>query len=162
MQFDGVVISDWCAVSELIPHGIAADEKEAAVLALNAGVDIDMASPVYLKNLKELAEQKRIDEKQIDESVLRILTLKNKLGLFENPYKDGSEADEKELLLCASHREAARDCAEKSFVLLKNEDSFLPLKKGKRIRCLHRDLLRTISCCTAPGPSLGMSRTVLP
>ena len=131
MQFDGVVISDWCAVSELIPHGIAADEKEAAVLALNAGVDIDMASPVYLKNLKELAEQKRIDEKQIDESVLRILTLKNKLGLFENPYKDGSEADEKELLLCASHREAARDCAEKSFVLLKNEDSFLPLKKGK-------------------------------
>ena len=131
MQFDGVVISDWCAVSELIPHGIAADEKEAAVLALNAGVDIDMASPVYLKNLKELAEQKRIDEKQIDESVLRILTLKNKLGLFENPYKDGSEADEKELLLCVSHREAARDCAEKSFVLLKNEDSFLPLKKGK-------------------------------
>ena len=76
MQFDGVVISDWCAVSELIPHGIAADEKEAAVLALNAGVDIDMASPVYLKNLKELAEQKRIDEKQIDESVLRILNFK--------------------------------------------------------------------------------------
>ena len=131
MQFDGVVISDWCAVSELIPHGIAADEKEATVLALNAGVDIDMASPVYLKNLKELAEKNRIDEKQIDESVLRILTLKNKLGLFENTYKDGSEADEKELLLCASHREAARDCAEKSFVLLKNEDSFLPLKKGK-------------------------------
>ncbi len=131
MLFDGVLISDWCAVSELIPHGIAADEKEAAALALNAGVDIDMASPVYLKNLKGMVKQKLIDERLIDEAVLRILTLKNRLGLFENPYKDGSEEDENKLLLCTAHRQQARDCAEKSFVLLKNEDGFLPLNREK-------------------------------
>ena len=131
MQFDGVLISDWCAVAELLPHGIAADEKEAAALALDAGVDIDMASPIYIKNLKGMVENNMIDEKRIDESVLRILTLKNKLGLFENPFKDGSETAEEALLLCAPHRKAARDCAEKSFVLLKNDDSFLPLKKEK-------------------------------
>lgn len=131
MQFDGVLISDWCAVAELLPHGIAADEKEAAALALDAGVDIDMASPIYIKNLKDMVENNMIDEKQINESVLRILTLKNKLGLFENPFKDGSETAEEALLLCASHRKAARDCAEKSFVLLKNDDSFLPINKEK-------------------------------
>ena len=129
MNFEGTVISDWCAVSELLPHGIAADEAEAAALALKAGVDIDMASPVYIKNLKEMVRQHLIDENLIDEAVRRVLTLKNRLGLFENPYKDGSEAEEEALLLCGPHRDAARDCAEKSFVLLKNEQDFLPIKK---------------------------------
>lgn len=129
MNFEGLVISDWCAVSELLSHGIAADEEEAAALALRAGVDIDMASPVYLKNLKEMVRQHRIDEKLIDEAARRVLTLKNKLGLFENPYKDGSEVAEETLILCKQHRAAARDCAEKSFVLLKNEQDFLPIKK---------------------------------
>lgn len=131
MNFNGVLISDWCAISELLPHGIAADEKEAAALALHAGVDIDMASPVYIKNLKEMVEQRIIDEKLIDESVRRVLSLKNDLGLFENPCKDGSEAEEERLILCEAHRAAARSCAEQSFVLLKNEHDFLPLKDEK-------------------------------
>lgn len=128
MNFNGVLISDWCAISELLPHGIATDEKEAAALALHAGVDIDMASPIYIKNLKEMVKQRIIDEKLIDESVRRVLSLKNDLGLFENPCKDGSEAEEERLILCEAHRAAARSCAEQSFVLVKNEHDFLPLK----------------------------------
>ncbi len=129
MCFNGVLISDWAAVNELIFHGIAADEKEAALLAIRAGVDIDMASPIYIKHLKQLVEQGMLPEELIEESTLRVLTLKNRLGLFENPYKDANEKDEQELLLCEAHREAARKCAEESFVLLKNEDSILPLHK---------------------------------
>ncbi len=129
MGFSGVLISDWAAINELIIHGIAEDAGQAAELAMNAGVDIDMASPIYLKHLKTLIEQNIISEALIDEAVLRILTLKNRLGLFENPYKDASEADEKEFILCQAHRDAARMCAENTFVLLKNEDQFLPLQK---------------------------------
>lgn len=126
MGFDGVLISDWAAVQELIVHGIAEDGTEAAALGIRAGVDIDMASPVYIKNIKGLINQGRLNVAQIDEAALRVLQLKNKLGLFENPYKDASVEDEKTLLLCQEHREAARDCARKSFVLLKNEGQ-LPL-----------------------------------
>lgn len=131
MGFDGVLISDWMAVAELIPHGVAANNQQAAELAIHAGVDIDMASPIYVKNLKSLIEQDIIPLTLIDEAVLRILTLKNNLGLFENPYKDASETDEQELALCEDHRNAARECAEKTFVLLKNDDDFLPLGKDK-------------------------------
>ena len=127
MGFSGMVISDWSAVAELIPHGIARDEKEAAYLALRAGVDMDMSSPVYIKNLKALVEAGKIPLQWIDEAVLRVLTLKNKLGLFENPFKDLDENEESALHLCEAHRQAARKCAEKSFVLLKNEGSLLPL-----------------------------------
>lgn len=133
MGFDGVLISDWAAVAELIAHGIAEDAPQAAELAIQAGVDIDMSTAVYIKNLKVLVEEGRISQALIDEAVLRVLTLKNDLGLFENPGKDGSEEDENALFLCSAHREAARDCAEKSFVLLKNKDSFLPLKQEESV-----------------------------
>lgn len=131
MGFQGVLISDWAAVAELVPHGIVEDDRQAAVLAMEAGVDIDMASPVYIKNLKELVLSGSIPESLLDEAVLRVLTLKNRLGLFENPMKDASETDEQNLLLCPGHRSLARECAEKSFVLLKNEENFLPLNKEK-------------------------------
>lgn len=133
MGFDGVLISDWAAIQELIVHGIAEDAPQAATLALNAGVDIDMATPVYIKNLKALVEQGKVSQTLIDEAALRVLMLKNKLGLFENPYKDASEADEASLLLCESHREAARACAEKTFVLLKNEGELLPLSREETV-----------------------------
>lgn len=132
MGFDGVLISDWAAVAELIVHGVAADGAEAARLGIQAGVDIDMASPVYIKNIQTLLDQGKLDEAQINEAALRVLQLKNKLGLFENPYKDASEADEEALLLCDAHREAARTCAEKSFVLLKNENQ-LPLNPAETV-----------------------------
>lgn len=133
MGFDGVVISDWAAVAELMVHGIAEDAPQAAELSMNAGVDIDMATSVYIKNLKTLVENGTLSEAAIDEAALRVLTLKNDLGLFESPCKDGSEADEQALLLCDAHRALARDCAEKSFVLLKNEDNLLPLSKDETV-----------------------------
>lgn len=133
MGFAGVLISDWAAVGELIPHGIAQDEAQAAELAMKAGVDVDMATGVYARNIKGLLQSGRLDEALIDEAVLRILILKNDLGLFENPFKDASEEDEDTLLLCQEHRRAAQDCAIKSFVLLKNETDFLPLKQQETI-----------------------------
>ena len=128
MGFDGVVISDWMAVQELVEQGIAANVKEAAKLAIEAGVDIDMASPCYVGALAELVRCGEVDERLIDESVMRILRLKNELGLFENPYRYASAEKEKSLLLCREHRETARRMAEASFVLLKNDD-ILPLKQ---------------------------------
>ncbi len=130
MGFDGVVISDYSAVDEMIQHGIAEDSREAAKLAILAGVDIDMVSNAYVKYLAELVRCGEVEERLVDEAVMRILKLKNNLGLFENPYKDGSEEREAALLLCKEHRELARKMAAASFVLLKNEQ-ILPLKKRR-------------------------------
>ncbi|WP_086444527.1 glycoside hydrolase family 3 N-terminal domain-containing protein [Candidatus Enterococcus lemimoniae] len=130
--FDGVVISDWGAVIELIPHGVAQDKKQAAELAIKAGVDIEMMTTCYTENLKALIEEKRIDEAILDEAVLRILALKNDLGLFENPNRGADIALEKEVVLSKEHREIARDVAKKSIVLLKNE-AMLPLSKQEKV-----------------------------
>lgn len=132
MGFDGVLISDFAAILETLAHGAAEDEADAAEKALGAGVDIDMMTGVYAGQLCKLAEQGRIEERLIDEAVLRILELKNKLGLFENPYKDADPEKEREILLCPEHRALARETAAASFVLLKNE-GVLPLDKGKKI-----------------------------
>ena len=127
-KFDGVVISDWGAVAELIPHGVAEDGKEAAEKSIKAGVDIEMMTPHYVHHLKNLIEEGKVDEKILDESVLRILQLKKDLGLFENPYRGADEELEAKLILCDEHRESVRKAAEKSMVLLKNE-GVLPLNK---------------------------------
>jgi beta-glucosidase len=130
--FDGVIISDWGAVKEIIPHGVAANEKEAAQKALEAGVDIEMMTACYVKNLKQLVEDGSISESLIDESVLRILQLKEKLGLFEKPYRGADEQLEKEIILCEDHRQVSRELATKSCVLLKN-DHVLPLHKDQKV-----------------------------
>ncbi|MDA9470989.1 glycoside hydrolase family 3 N-terminal domain-containing protein [Enterococcus sp. 5H] len=130
--FDGVVISDWGAIIELIPHGVAADKKEAAELAIKAGVDIEMMTTCYSENLKELIEEKRVEEAILDEAVLRILTLKNDLGLFENPHRGADAILEKEVVLSKENRDVARDVAKKSIVLLKN-DGILPLSKQDNV-----------------------------
>lgn len=130
--FDGVVISDWGAIIELIPHGVAADKKEAAELAIKAGIDIEMMTTCYSENLKELIEEKRVDEAVLDEAVLRILTLKNDLGLFENPHRGADATLEKEVVLSKENRDVARDVAKKSIVLLKN-DGILPLSKQDNV-----------------------------
>lgn len=131
MGFDGVLISDWAAIEEIIYHGYCADRKEAAVRAVQAGVDIDMMTGIYSEHLCELVREGEIPESYVDEAVYRILTLKNKLGLFENPCKDADEEKEKAVILCGEHRALAREAARKSFVLLKNED-VLPLQKGEK------------------------------
>ena len=128
MGFDGVLISDYGAVAEMVNHGIAGDEKDAAELALGAGVDIEMMSLAYVRHVEELIAEGRLAMEQVDEACLRVLRLKNELGLFENPYKDADAEDEKALLLCDAHRKLAREAAAESFCLLKNEDGILPLK----------------------------------
>lgn len=133
MEFRGVVISDWAAIEEMCRHGVAKDKKEAARLAVEAGVDIDMMTSCYCKNLKALVEEGVVSEGLVNEAVLRILELKNELGLFENPYKDGDASKEDAVLLCPEHREAARQAAAESFVLLKNENKILPLRKSEKI-----------------------------
>ena len=133
MKFDGVLISDWAAIEETIYHGYCADREEAAVRAVEAGVDIDMMTGIYSENLCQMVRDGKIREELIDEACLRILRLKNNLGLFENPYKDADQKKEKEYILCEEHRNLAREAAKKSFVLLKNEDHILPLEQQKKI-----------------------------
>lgn len=132
MGFDGVLISDYAAIQETIAHGASADEKEAAKLALEAGVDIDMVTSIYAANLADMIQDGTLKEELLDECVMRVLKLKNRLGLFENPYKDADEAAEKTVILCEEHRKLAREVAQKSFVLLKN-DGLLPVDKNKKI-----------------------------
>jgi beta-glucosidase len=132
MGFNGVLISDWGAVKEQIPHGVARDEKEAAEKAIKAGVDIEMMTSCYAHHLQSLIEEGKIEEKTIDEAVYRILELKEKLGLFENPYRGADEEREKEIVLSETHRKAAYELAVKSSVLLKN-DGILPINKEKKI-----------------------------
>ncbi|MCM2676898.1 beta-glucosidase BglX [Alkalicoccobacillus plakortidis] len=130
--FEGLVISDFGAVQELIPHGVAEDETEASKKALLAGVDIDMMSLCYSHSLTQLIKEKKLDESLLNEAVERVLHLKNDLGLFEDPYRGTSEKREKSTLGHASHKELARTVAEKSSVLLKNND-ILPLTKETTI-----------------------------
>lgn len=129
MGFDGVLISDYGAMKEMVNHNIAKDEKEAGRIAIRAGVDIEMMSLCYARGLKSLIEEGKVDEKLLDEAVWRVLLLKNELGLFENPYKDADPQEEKEILLCKEHRSLAREAASASFVLLKNEEQILPLSE---------------------------------
>ena len=132
-RFDGVVISDYDAVGELVNHGIAADLKDAARLAMEAGCDIDMVKNAYYLHLADLVREGTVSMEALDKAVMRVLRLKNELGLFENPYHGADEEAEKALYLCPEHREIARRAAEESAVLLKNE-GILPFRKDlKRI-----------------------------
>ncbi|MBT2732476.1 glycoside hydrolase family 3 N-terminal domain-containing protein [Carnobacterium sp. ISL-102] len=131
--FEGVLISDWAAVGEMIPHGIAENLKEAGKLAIEAGVDIEMMTGAYLNYLSELIDEGEIGETLIDEAVWRVLTLKNDLGLFEDPYRGANSAEEKAIVFSQEHREKAREMAEESMVLLKNKEQVLPLSIHQKV-----------------------------
>ena len=130
--FDGVVISDWGAVQELIAHGVAADGAEAARKALRAGVDIEMMSPHFLRHGERLVAGGLLDEKTVDEAVLRVLRLKDKLGLFDDPFRGADEGREVAVQGCAEHKALARRAAARSMVLLKN-NGLLPLSPQKSV-----------------------------
>ncbi|MCK4751156.1 MAG: glycoside hydrolase family 3 C-terminal domain-containing protein, partial [Bacteroidales bacterium] len=133
-DFEGFVISDWNSVGEMIEHGVAADRKEAALLAINAGCDMDMEGYCYENHLKELVEEGVVDEKLLDDAVRRVLRMKEQLGLFDDPYRYCDEEREKEMLLHPDHLALAREVAKRSLVLLKNESGLLPLEKsGQKI-----------------------------
>jgi len=131
--FDGVIISDSGAIREIIKHGCAANDKEAALLAAKATVDMDMSSTCYLRYLKELIEEGKISEEMVNNACLRVLQLKEKLGILDTPVKYPEYEQTAELILKPEYLESAQKCAEKSAVLLKN-NGVLPLSdKLKKI-----------------------------
>ncbi|MCL7762491.1 glycoside hydrolase family 3 C-terminal domain-containing protein [Polaribacter sp. Z014] len=128
MNFNGFVVSDWDAVEELIKHGIASDKREAALLAINAGVDMEMKTLTY-QELTEEVKANNLSENIIDEAVRRILFVKYKKGLFKNPYTSLTNIDKANPTL--EKRKLARQIASESMVLLKNKENILPLKNKK-------------------------------
>jgi beta-glucosidase len=130
MGFDGVIISDYNAIRELLNHGIAADLPEAAALALNAGVDIDMMADGYRQGLPVALERGLVTLEQIDAAVRRVLRLKERLGLFDDPY--GRCRTEESAAAIARRRALARRVGAESLVLLKNEHGVLPFKPTLR------------------------------
>lgn len=130
-NWPGLVLSDYEAVRELIPHGLAANLKEAARLSLLAGLDMEMISTGYNDHLAELVESGDLSLARLDEAVRRVLRLKISLGLFEKPYTDESLAAS--LILRPDFRELALQVAQESIVLLKNEDNILPLSAANRL-----------------------------
>ena len=127
-KFDGFVVSDYTSVRELINHGIAGNEEEAAAAALNAGVDMEMVSRSYNQFGPRLLKQNKLSNATIDEAVRRILRIKFRLGLFDRPYTD--EARESAALLRPESIRLAREIAGRSMVLLKNDRETLPLNKN--------------------------------
>ena len=127
-KFDGFVVSDYTAVRELINHGVAGNEEQAAALALNAGVEMEMVSRSYNQFGPALLKQNKLTQATIDEAVRRILRIKFRLGLFDRPYTD--EAREPSALLRPESIRLAREIAGRSMVLLKNERETLPLNKN--------------------------------
>ncbi|HEY9427973.1 MAG TPA: beta-glucosidase BglX, partial [Gemmatimonadaceae bacterium] len=128
-DWDGILVSDYTGVMELIRHRVAADSASAALLALNAGVDIDMMSGIYLHEIPRLVRDQRLSEAVVDSAVRRVLRAKYRLGLFRDPYRYSSTAREEALTLTPAHRAAARQLARESIVLLRNEGHVLPLRK---------------------------------
>src|SRR5262249_28143302 len=121
-RFNGVIVSDYNAIAELVVHGVAADLAEAAALALRAGVDIDMMGGAYTKGLDQALTRGLVSMAEVDHAVIRVLTLKMRLGLFDDPYR-GIVSDTPSDV---RFRPLARDAARKSIVLLKNMGSTLP------------------------------------
>lgn len=132
--WDGLLVSDYTGVMELMPHGVAANREEAGILGLRAGVDVDMVSQIYVKDLPAAVKAGKIPMAELEASVRRVLNAKYRLGLFDDPYRyctdDG--ARERALTLTPEHRAAARRMAQKSLVLLENDRNVLPLSKSVR------------------------------
>ncbi|MDZ7288551.1 MAG: beta-glucosidase BglX [candidate division KSB1 bacterium] len=127
--FKGFVVSDWGAIQELQPHGVAATRTDAGMLALQAGVDMDMQSRIYQNEMIAVVQEKKISEEIVNHAVRRVLQTKFNLGLFDNPYRNCNPTLEKEILLSKQHVDFARHVAQKSIILLKNEKNLLPLSK---------------------------------
>ena len=126
LGFQGVIVSDYNAIGELIQHGVAADLTEAAALAMNAGIDVDMMAGAYRRGLPEALRRGLVSETSIDESVRRVLKLKERLGLFDDPYRASGPESAAALV---ERRRLARAVAARSLVLLKNARDALPLTR---------------------------------
>ncbi len=143
-NFDGFVVSDWGSIREMTAHGFAKDNKEAALSAILAGSDMDMESSAYLENLTKLVEEKKVPMEIVDEAVRRILRKKYELGLFDDPYKFSNKERERKELNNPEHTKAARDIADKSIVLLKNENNLLPISKDTKTIAMIGPLVKAV------------------
>ncbi|HRK66870.1 MAG TPA: glycoside hydrolase family 3 N-terminal domain-containing protein, partial [Hyphomonas sp.] len=127
-NYQGLVVSDWNSVLELIAHGVAETRAEAGALALLASVDMEMTSGIYAADMLAAVESSPDLQAALDASVLRVLWAKERLGLFDTPYAYHNSAREAAVMLSAAHRKAALQVAERSMVLLRNDNALLPLK----------------------------------
>lgn len=134
LGFDGVLISDYNAIGELLKHGVAADLVEAAAMSLKAGVDMDMMTDAYRKGLPEALERGLVTMQDIDACVRRVLLLKERLGLFDDPYRRGARQEAPATI--TERRRISRDIGARSLVLLKNENEALPLHSSLRKLCV--------------------------
>jgi beta-glucosidase len=130
-KFNGFVVSDYNAVHELIPHGVAADDSQATLESVTAGVDMDMADDDYERFIPDLVKSGKLPESVLDEAVRRVLRVKIKAGLFEHPYAD--ENREKTDILTTQNLQTARKMAQESMVLLQNKGDLLPLRKNETV-----------------------------
>ena len=128
--FKGFLVSDWQSFDEMVTWGYAADNKDATLKAMQAGSMMDMESKIVVTYLPELVKEGKISLAQVDDAVGRILLYKFKLGLFDNPYRFSDEGRESKLLFTEGNRKEARTAAQRSIVLLKNDNNILPLKKN--------------------------------
>lgn len=129
--FDGFVVSDWASVEQIINQGVAVDQRDAARMAFNAGVDMDMCDGAYARHLAKLIESDKVAMGRLDDAVRRVLKVKFDLGLFENPYTPETPQDKR--LLTDDNLDVARRLAAETMVLLKNDNNVLPIKAGNRI-----------------------------
>ena len=126
-KFNGFVVSDWNSVKEMVNHGFSTNDKNAAEKSINAGLDMDMVSEAYIRNLPQLVKEGKVKESDIDYAVRNILRIKYKLGLFENPYV---QTNNKNNFYKKEYLAKAKRAAEESVILLKNKDQILPLKSS--------------------------------
>jgi beta-glucosidase len=131
-NYKGFVVSDWGSIGEMVPHGYAKDNKDAAEKAINAGSDMDMESRAYMAELPKLVQEGKVDPKLIDDAARRILVKKFEMGLFDDPYRFSSEKRQKEQLNNQEHRKFGREFGSKSIVLLKNQKNILPLSRSTK------------------------------
>lgn len=125
-KYDGMVVSDWGSIAEMVVHGFCEDNKDAAEKAVNAGLDMEMVSGTYINNLKQSVEDGKVSMETIDNAVKNILRLKFRLGLFDNPYVTTPQS----VKYCKEHLATAKKAAEESYILLKNDNNTLPLKSN--------------------------------
>ena len=159
--FGGVMISDYGAIAELVVHGVAADLGEAAALALRAGIDLDLMSDAYTRGLPEALERGLVGMAGIDAAVRRVLELKARLGLFDDPYRrGGGQGSTPEEL--SAHRALAREAARRAIVLLTNRDGLLPLTDAPRRLAVIGPLADTQEEMLGPWTMSGRAEDMVP
>jgi beta-glucosidase len=162
-NFNGMVVTDYTGINEMVAHGFATDNKNAGELAMNAGVDMDMVGGVYMNYLKQSYDEGKVTLAQIDDACKRILDVKYDLGLFEDPYRYSDEKREKATIYKPEFLEASLEIAKKSLVLLKNNNSILPLKANQKIAFvgpLVSDEFNIIGSWAALGDRTGFATSV--